>query len=201
MNTKKTAAFDALLAQLTPEARAAMTRGRADPFAAPPPPDDPVDDAQAAYAALLSRLTPEARAAMTRGRAAPPPPPPPPKIAPNAARYCAVEAVDGEWAQLRVFKTAEAAARRLGEVEGRDMVVWVFYGVPCQFTVGPRRHLFLPDGTALPVPLYQGEGVTPVDAAALGDTAFETSGFVGPPELAVTPPAEAGVTAAVDDDD
>lgn len=195
MSAKK-AAYEALLARLPSSAQAAM-RHKADPLS-PPAAEEPLGDEQVAYAALLDRLPASARDAMRAAKTGDPPAPPAPPAA--AARYCLVESPDGEWARLRTFKTAEAAARRLGELEGRDVVVWAFYGVPLQFTRGPQRHVLLPDGSAVSVPLFAGGPVEVVDAGTLGDLAFEEAGYVGPPELAVAPPADAGVTAAVDDD-
>jgi hypothetical protein len=102
------------------------------------------------------------------------------------ARYCMVEAVDGEWPTLRMFKTAEALAKRIGAMEGEDAVLWVYFGLPLQFTRGPQRYLLLPDGvTAIQVPMYAGGPCRKVSSDLLSNLETQDDGFVGPPELTV----------------
>lgn len=104
----------------------------------------------------------------------------------NAARYCLVEGPDGEWSSVRVFKTPEGLARRIGSMEGQDMVVWAFFGIPLRITKGPQRYLLLPDGQqAITIPLYDGGPVQFVDADLLSEREIQEDGFVGRPELAV----------------
>jgi hypothetical protein len=101
-------------------------------------------------------------------------------VKPDTVRYCLVECPDGEWPVVRGFRTPEALARRIGEVEGKDMVLWAFYGVPLQITCGPQRYLVLPDSeTALQVPLYSGGPCARVELTLLGELELQKDGFVG----------------------
>lgn len=102
-------------------------------------------------------------------------------------RYACVESDNGEFAKLRVFRSADALARYLAAAEGRDTVVWCFYGVPLRFTQGPTRYLFLPDGrTALTIPSSPDQPAIPVPADSV-TTPIQDDGFLGPPYLAAAP--------------
>ena len=128
----------------------------------------------------------------------------------DAARYCLVEGPDGEWSSVRLFKTADGLARRIGMLSGQDMIVWAFYGIPLRLTKGPQRYLFLPDQqTAIAIPMYQGGPAKVVPVDLLSASELQEDGFIGPPELAQTNPpgpktsslSPAKLTKSKDDDD
>jgi hypothetical protein len=98
-------------------------------------------------------------------------------------QFCLVECPDGEWPVVKTFPTADALAQRVGELHGQDCVVWAFYGIPLRLTRGPRRHLLLPDGTALPA-TWGGAGRVSADQFTSADV--QDDGFVGPPELSAS---------------
>ena len=199
--SKKNEAWEAFLSKLSKPARAAMTT-QDNPLVPPAPTPEPDDEADA-YQAFLSRLSPSARAAFG-GKAAEPQPAA--GVEEATPRWGIVEATDGEWAKMRLFKTAEALARRVQELEGTDTVVWCFYGLPLPLSKGPQRYLTMPSGTKLmQVPLFKGGPTKLVDADLLPNLEAEEAGYVGPRELSEAAPltekAEIPVTAGPDDDD
>jgi hypothetical protein len=100
---------------------------------------------------------------------------PPPGL---AMRYCLLVCPDGEAPRIYALKTPEGAARKLGSLEGADAFVAPFYGLPLGFTVGgPERHLLLPGGDAVTVPLYEGAPVRRLEKSPLAEQA---NGYVGP---------------------
>jgi len=198
--SKKNEAWDLLLSALSPEARAALTRTEPSPLAGKVvTPDE--DDDSVAFNKFVAQLSPEARQAFLRKPAGTPEP----KVEDANARWGVVESTDGEWAQMRLFKTADALVRRVSQLEGTDTVVWCFYGIALQVTKGPQRYLSLPGGTQLiQVPLFEGGPAKVVDADLLGNLVFEEAGYVGPPELAESHPVtpdKVPATAGGDDDD
>lgn len=107
---------------------------------------------------------------------------PPPEV--TEARYGIVECPDGEWAQIKLFKTVEGLANRFSNLEGLDVVAWVFYGVPLQFTKGPQRYLRLPDGRhAVKLPTYGNGPHEIVDVIEMENIDPQEDGFLGPPQL------------------
>jgi hypothetical protein len=105
-------------------------------------------------------------------------------VEPAAVRYCLVEAPDGEWPVQRVFKTAEGLARRLGQLEGQDVVATPYYGIPLRLTKGPQRYLLLPDGqSAIQVPMYPDGPAKVVEADLLGELEIQEDNHLGKPEL------------------
>lgn len=99
-------------------------------------------------------------------------------------RYGLCESEDGQLPVLRMFSTPEALARRLAELEGRDVVAWAFFGRPLAFTRGPIRHVELPDGSAIKVPFPPGAVPERVEALPAG-AEVQDDGFLGPPELSL----------------
>ena len=105
----------------------------------------------------------------------------------SVARFGIVEGPDGDWPMMRLYKTPEALARRVGQLEGEDMVLWCFFGLPIQITRGPQRFLLLPGGTqAVTIPLIEGGPCKVVPADLLDGVEIQDDGFIGPPELANT---------------
>ncbi len=114
--------------------------------------------------------------------------------APNAAtvddkdcHFYLVEAPDGDMPVLRKFRTVEAMARYIGKMEGEDISVWPFYGVPLTLTQGPGRYLALPDGiSALNVPAGGTGTVRRIDLDLLNEPIIQQDGYLGPAALAGT---------------
>ena len=110
----------------------------------------------------------------------------------SVARYCVVEGPDGGWPTARLFKTPEALARRISQLDGTDMVIWCFFGIPIHLTRGPQRYLLLPGGQdAIMIPLIEGGPCKIVPADLLENLELQDDGFLGPPELANTEMIEA----------
>jgi len=184
---KQAQAWEFWQASLSPAARKALDE--------PEPPALPVsspaasaDDEEDAYAELCERLSVQAREALDQAEPAAPSSPDtierPDQL---LARPCLVESPNGDWATLRVFKTMEGLARRIGDLEGSDTVVWAVFGVPMRLTKGPQRYLLLPDGeNAIMVPMYSGGPVKKVEASLLEGLEMQEDGFIGPYELANT---------------
>lgn len=105
-------------------------------------------------------------------------------------RYAMVECTSGEYPLMRLFKTPEAITKHLGKLDGEDVAVWCFYGIPMRFTVGPQRYLHLPDGiTSVSVPMYKG-GPCKRTTTDLITADIQDDGFLGPPELLQPPSIE-----------
>lgn len=103
----------------------------------------------------------------------------------TAACFGMVEAENGEWAKMRLFRDAEGLAFRLAEQEGKDIVVWCFYGIPLKLSRGPQRYLMLPDGqSAVKIPMGCVGSVEFVDGSFLDGFEMQDDGFIGPPQLA-----------------
>ncbi len=99
-------------------------------------------------------------------------------------RFGLVECKDGEWAVTRAYKKPETLARRLCELDGKDVVVSAFFGIPLAITKGPQRYLMLPGGTqAITVPIVEGLATPIIDAETIRHLGVEEDGFLGPPEL------------------
>lgn len=153
------------------------------PAAAPAGPE-PGPDAAAEFREWAARLPAGAASVAATYAAGSAPPDPLPDL---PCRYGLVEAPDGEMPSLRLFRTPEALAARVAELDGRDVAVWAFFGVPVPLTVGPARHLLLPDGRAARVPAFPGDPPAVVDSAPPG-AALQEDGFLGPPDLLVGGP-------------
>lgn len=163
---------------LTPAAAAAIEAG---PGAGAVHDDDEGSD----YASFASSLSGTAAASVSSPASAAEAPPDR-----SSFKYCVVEAHDGEWARVTVCGNAEAAARKLAELEGEDVVAWPFYGVPLAFTKGPQRCLTLADGlTAISLPLTPGGKIHTLDATLLDPANVQDDGYLGPQELAAAPAA------------
>jgi hypothetical protein len=130
---------------------------------------------------------------------------------PEAARpaFCMVECAEGQFPVLRLFSTLEGLVERMQSLEGRDVAVWPFWGVPLPFSQGPNRVLILPDDQAITIDKRQ--RVVDIDE---DDIILQEDGFLGLPELSIAPPSyvkedeeraaamqEAAANAAVDDDE
>lgn len=190
--------WTALMNSLSPDARAMMEAEPAGPLT--PRAAPPEDDGAAAYREMLSQLSPEAQAAFGGD----PPAADVVRVDKAAARYGLVECLEGEWAQVRQFKSPEGLARRIAQLQGQDAVLWAFYGVVLPFTKGPQRFLLLPGETAVQIPVYEGGPARLVGRDEVGDVPVEESGYVGPRELSeshLPVPAEGGGDEEEEDDE
>lgn len=187
--------WTAWTATLSPQARAALAGLKEEPDALAVPLAGPADDEAATdYAGLRGRLSPIARDDMD---ALVDQPEVEEEANSTAARYCLVECRDGEWATVHMLKTAEGLARKIDSLDGQDIAVWAFYGIPLPVTKGDPRFVFLQDGrTAVQVPTYEGGPVRRVDVDLLSGKALEEIGYLGPPEL--LEPAKVFQTAGAD---
>jgi len=104
----------------------------------------------------------------------------------NALRYCCVENTGEEEPVLRIFRTPEALARHLSKLDGGDVYVIPFLGVPLRFSGGPQRYLELPDGDKVMVVPHLPGGPCRVVDADLVDFDPQENFFLGPDELCDT---------------
>ena len=101
-------------------------------------------------------------------------------------RFCLVESPEGDYPRLRMFNDAASLAKRLASLEGQDVAVWPFYGLPLSFTKlegGAPRHLILPSGSALTIPTFPGQEPEETSSFFASDSDIQEDGFLGPPEL------------------
>ena len=102
----------------------------------------------------------------------------------SVVHFGLVESPDGEWLTTRLFTTAEALAKRLGQLEGTDTVVQGFVGLPLHITKGPQRYLLIPGAEkAIMIPMYEGGPCRHVSADVLDGLELQDDGFLGPKEL------------------
>lgn len=175
--------FAELMSSLSPRAATLATLEPAHPLAtvSDTAPSDPENEEFSDFCAGLSPAIQQQIEADV---------PPPDKVEPdvNAARYCIIEGPDGEFPHLHGYSTPKACAERLRELEGKDTVVHVVYGIPLRITVGPQRYLLLPDGQqAIQVPMIPNGPAKLLDASLIEDMEIQEDGFLGPPELIDTP--------------
>jgi hypothetical protein len=181
---KDAAVWDHFLGLLTKSTRAALTREAPKALATPPllqPSDEETDDYSILRASLTAATRDTLDAMVTNIENE--------EVQPNedSGRYCLVEHPDGEWSNVRLFKTLEGLARRIGSLEGQDMQLWAFYAIPLVFTKGKQRYLMAPDGaSAIQIPIYEGAPIKTIASDLLDGTPTQEDGFVGPVELAET---------------
>jgi hypothetical protein len=104
-------------------------------------------------------------------------------------RWVICEQPEGEFPKIRMFETAEALVRHLGELDGTETAVWPLYGIPLRFTLAygktKDRYLFLPgEQTALRIPKSAREAVERIDADLLSSMEWQDDGWMGDPALA-----------------
>lgn len=196
MDKKKSEAAEVFMASLSPKARAKLCS--VNTFAPAPTPESVDDDDETYGRAFVGTLSKAARSALFKGAVETQPERTvtPKMDAKGGPKYCLVESEDGEWPKLHVFKTAEAMARRLHEMEGKDVVAWAFYGVPLAITEGPQRYVVLPGNSAVSVPMFDGGPCKVVDTDSLDNLTIEEAGYLGPPELRTAMPTAAEAVAA-----
>jgi hypothetical protein len=139
------------------------------------------DDETAAFQRLVADAFPHVREKLLRVQ---PVATHVPVVTKDETRWCLVCTRDGEWPELTTFRTAEQLATQLQRLEGHDVTVHCFYGLPLSITKGPQRYIKLPSGELLTVPLYAGVPCERHHVSELTDLEYETTGFMGPPELA-----------------
>jgi len=87
-----------------------------------------------------------------------------------------VEVPDAGDCRVTTFSDVQAVCRRLIELEGQDVICFVFQGFRAGFTKKPFRRLVLPDGGTLPL----------FAEPEIGE--LEESGYLGEEEVQITPP-------------
>ncbi len=148
-----------------------------------PPPEVLRGEEHDAFAAFLAGLSPTTAECVTGMVAEAVDADPAPEV--GKPCYGIVESEDGGWATCKLVTNIAALANRLSVLEGLDVVAWVFYGVPLQFTMGPQRYLKLPDGQhAVKLPAYGNGPHEIVDVRDMEDIDIQVDGFLGPPQLA-----------------
>ncbi len=173
---------EAFLATLTSSARRVLT---VEPLQ-PRDTSSVASDDETEGSAFAATLTSAARKALQASGKTPDPSPKAEDLA--APSYCLIEANDGEWPIMRSFNNVKQLAARIRELEGRDVVVWAFYGVLLPLSAGPERYILLPGDKAVSVPLFDGGPVKIVDVATLDGITMEPSGYLGPIELRTAMP-------------
>lgn len=82
-----------------------------------------------------------------------------------------------------MFNNYTDLARRIAALEGEEVAVWPFFGLPVSVTKGPQRQLVLPDGSLLTIPMYEGQEPVLLDAGERPVGEIQEDGFLGSPEL------------------
>lgn len=189
--TPDASAWEFLLSELTPQTRAMMEGTSVETT-------DSSDDGES-FDSVLDDLTPATREML----AGPIDPLAAPASLPKGTSYGLFESPDGEWATVRMFRNAEDLARRISELEGQDIVVLPFVGIPLALTKGSPRHLLLPDNaTAAAIPLAEGLPVELVSVRSIADKEIQEDGYLGHPAMTERIPLNPKKTkAAVDDEE
>jgi len=202
MSDKKSEATEAFLASLTSRAQDAVNTLTAGPLHVTSPSVDDNTDEEVSGRLFLHGLTGAAKAAITQltNTKLPEPEPPSTKVKAPAPQYGLVEVVDGEWPTLTMSPTVAGMVNRIQALEGKDVVVWPFYGIPLALSEGPQRYVVLPNGTAVSVPLFDGGPSHTVPATKLQGISIESSGYLGPVELRPAMPAPQGMLVATEED-
>jgi hypothetical protein len=103
---------------------------------------------------------------------------------PAEAAHYLFAAHDGAWPQEWKFRTPEGLARELGRLDGQDVVVRPWAGMPLAITKGPQRYLLSADGkTAWTVPTAEGLPVRRLDADLIAEVPLQEDGYLGPDVL------------------
>lgn len=182
-NEKQVRAWDSWVGGLSKSAREALRDKETAPLPVEMP--SPVGDEVDAYAGFRRTLTGAAKEGIDHLVEAEPTIEA--RTDQEAVRYALFEALDGDWPVTRVFTGPDGLARRIGQLEGQDIVVMAYFGVPLKLTMGPQRYLHLPDGrSAIMIPLVPGGPATIIDADLIANLEPQVDGFLGPPELAET---------------
>lgn len=98
-----------------------------------------------------------------------------------------IESHDGEYPRIYTYKTDAAVIKRMLDLDGQDVCVFPFFGIPVPFSRESPRIVFLPNADAVHM---SGQPMT--EEAFEQDFDLQEHGFLGPVEL--QEPAE-------DDDD
>ncbi len=103
-------------------------------------------------------------------------------------RWCICEMPEGDFPRVKMYPKIEPLVRRLGELEGQETAVWVFYGIPLRFTLpygkSRGRFLFLPgEIEALSIPKSEHDKPERVSAELLGHMEWQDDGWLGDPSF------------------
>lgn len=106
----------------------------------------------------------------------------------NGMRYGLIECLAENRPVMRIFPDPFLLVRRLVELDGQDVTVWMFYGVPLPLTKGPLRYLLLP-GAEYALPVVEQAVTTPVRIDTVAHLEVESEGYLGPAYLIASGPA------------
>ena len=105
--------------------------------------------------------------------------------------WCLCEFPEGEFPKVRLFRSPDNLARYMRRLEGQEVAVWAFYGVPLSFTAPDpkfnRRYLCLPGNQeAILIPSSPTESIQRVDISILELLGLDVQedGWLGDPRLA-----------------
>jgi len=121
------------------------------PQPAPPQSDNPVMDWDTDFNAYLAAQSPpKLRSGLSAQDAADAAHAKHPVV--TKPEYCLViSPANGEWPLQEIFPDVDSMARRIRELEGQEMNLFPYFGIPVPYTRGPWRFLQLPNGQLHPV--------------------------------------------------
>lgn len=110
-------------------------------------------------------------------------------------RWCLCEMPEGGYPKIRIFHDLAGLCRHITRLEGEEISVWPFYGVPIRFTTSRdgtpgRRYVFLPhEAQAVELPCHPEDEpkLVPTEGLNVGVTDaldFQYDGWLGDPALA-----------------
>ena len=104
-------------------------------------------------------------------------------------RFCLCEMPEGEFPRVKIFKSAEAMVRYIGQVEGQELSVWPFYGIPLRMTKSDAksslRYVYMPgELEAAIVPKSKREKYEMVDSELIDHLDYQDDGWLGDPAVA-----------------
>lgn len=110
---------------------------------------------------------------------------------PCKPHWCVCESPEGEFLKIRIFRELSKLVGYLAALEGREIAVWNFWGVPVRMTLrnttSNQRYLILPGGEEAvliargPLTKIPASLVLPEDEAT---ERFQLDGWLGHPALA-----------------
>jgi hypothetical protein len=104
-------------------------------------------------------------------------------------KYCLVETPEGEFPRVKLFTGIEAMSRYLGSIEGKEIAVWPFFGVPLWLTKSDSkskvRYVLLPGNEeAAAIPNTKREPFEIIEAELIDHLEYQEDGWIGDPALA-----------------
>jgi len=100
--------------------------------------------------------------------------------------WCVCEMPEGDFPRVRVFGDFEVMLRHVGKLEGDEVSVWIFYGVPVSITqadADSSRYILTSRTEAFRLPSSAAEEVVSVDRAFVSNLSVQEDGWLGDPSL------------------